>query len=192
MSDFMRKFDKKQLKQVSLIWVASFVLAMLMYVVVISPQMQEQKQILKKLADKEKTYANLRKITQKEAAENINKQMQQWNDNIRQYVVSDHDFAALTFDISQIAKELKVDEFSIISQENFSSRKETNKYISEKQVKVSFKSGFQKFAAFMSAIERHQPVIFVTNFSITDSEHKASGCEVEMLLSVYVEIKQGT
>jgi len=188
----MNKIYKKHFKLVSLAWAGSFVLALLIYVIVISPQREAKKQMSMQLAEKEKIYTTTLKINQKEARIRLNKQMEQWRDNVGEFVASSEDLAGLTFDIGQIAKDIKIDSFSISSQDNYAAQKASGKYVCEKQMNVEFKSGFNKFASFLNAIERHRPIIFIDEFTITNIEHDASANQVNMVLSVFVKKEQGS
>jgi len=189
----MKKNFKKDFKIIALVWAASFVLALLLYVILISPQKEIKKQITSQLAEKEKMYELLTRINQKQAKTELENQMRQWHDNIHQYVIDSGELADLTFDISKIAKDAKVDAFSITSQDIYSSKSASGgTYITEKQMKVEFRAGFKSFAAFVNAIERHRPVIFINEFSLANTEQDSSVSQINMMLSVYVKKKQGT
>ena len=97
----------------------------------------------------------------------------------------------MTFDISQIANEKKIASFSIKTKDDRRGPaipKYT--YISENHIDVSFTAGFNQFAAFLNALERHRPVIFIDRFEITRSEQDSSGHEASMRLSVFVRKRQ--
>ena len=177
----------------SLACLGSLILALLMYLTVISPQQQTRNQVLAQLADKEKIYNEILKLNQKDARARLHKQMEQWNAKLNDFAISNEDLAGLTFDIGQIAKDVKVDSFSITSQDIFTNKPSSaENYITQKLMKVDFKSDFRKFAAFLNAIERHRPAIFIDRFEIDNTEHNANANQVNMVLSVFVKKKQGS
>jgi hypothetical protein len=189
----MNKYFKQHFKFVALVWLSSFVLAAVLYFVLISPQIQLKNQIASQFADRQKAYSIILNTNNKDARENLNEKVQHWRDDVSQYVISAEDLAGLTFDISQIAKDTKVESFSITSQDVYSGQKKNSgTLITEKQMKVDFKTDFNKFAAFLNAVERHRPAIVINEFSIANSEHDASLSQVNMILSVYVKKKQGS
>jgi len=95
----------------------------------------------------------------------------------------------LTFDISQIANEKKLDSFSIKGKDT--SEKSTDfKYLSENRIDVSFAAAFNQFATFLNALERHWPVIFVDSFKITRSRRAEPDHKVNMNLAVFVRKRQ--
>jgi hypothetical protein len=100
--------------------------------------------------------------------------------------------AGLTFDIGRIAKDTKIDSFSITPQNNRESKDMADsRYIGENQMNLNFKSSFNEFAVFLNALERHRPVIFVNGFSINHVERADLVNQVNMDLSVFVKKQQG-
>jgi hypothetical protein len=188
----MKKKLKKHVKFINLVWISSVALAVFTYFVAIVPQGKVKQQVTAQLADREMAYSTISKINNKQAQEELNKQMQLWKDDIGQYVITDDELAGLTFDISQMAKDTKIDSFSITLNDEYAKQKTTTKYITEKQLKVEFKTDFNKFAAFLNAIERYRPAVVVNEFIIGNTEHDASASQVDMILSVFVSKKQGS
>ncbi len=189
----MNKVYKKHFKLVALVWASCFVLSLLIYMMVLVPQREHKKQIDQQLAEKEKMYETILKINQRETRALMNKEMEQLRDKLKDFVAAPEDLAGLTFDIGQIANDIKISSFSIKPQSNLENRGSTNQYICENQMRVSFKADFNKFAAFLNAMERHRPVIFVDKFEITQADqHDDLVSKVSMNLSVFVKRRQGS
>jgi Tfp pilus assembly protein PilO len=181
----MKPAYKKYIKIVALIWTGCFVLFLFFYMLVISPQKSNKNQLDKQLADKKQIYESAMKVSQEEARTKIKKQMEELQGKSKEFVVEQRDLANLTFDISQLSKENKLASFSIKTADiqditgcNF---------IAQNQIYVSFTAGFNQFAAFLNAIERHRPAVFVDNFTITREEQDISASQVTMELSVFVK-----
>ena len=189
----MNAVYKKHFKLVALVWASCFILFLLIYMIVVAPQREYKQQISQQLAEKKQMYEAILRINQQEAKDQLNKQMEQWRSNLRGFVAAPEDLAGLTFDIGQIANDAKVDSFSVKPQ---SSRESQNtpdsKYVCENQMNVSFKADFNKFAAFLNAMERHRPVIFVNKFKITHADQDDSSNQVSMDMSVFVKKRQGS
>ncbi|MCE5341101.1 MAG: type 4a pilus biogenesis protein PilO [Planctomycetaceae bacterium] len=188
----MKKKLKKHVKFINLVWISSVALSVFTYFVAIAPQSKVKQQVTAQLADREMAYATISKINNKQAQEDLNNKMKQWKDDIKQYVIAENELAGLTFDIGQIAKDTKIDSFSITLNDAYLKQKTTTKYITEKQLKVEFKTDFNKFAAFLNAVERHRPAVVINEFTIGNAEHDASASQVNMILSVFVSKKQGS
>lgn len=183
---------KKCFRSVSLVWGVSVVIAILVNMLVVAPQKELKEQIAAQLAGKKKIYSDLLKLQQEKTRLRLNIQMAQWRDSLRDYVTSSQDLAGLTFDLGKIAKELKVASFTInpdLARETLNPAE--GQYISESRMNVNFKSSFNKFAKFLNAVERYQPVIFVNKFTISHWENDDSTNNITMDISVFTK-KQGT
>jgi len=64
------------------------------------------------------------------------------------------------------------------------------KYIRENHIVVSFIGGFNQFATFLNALERHRPVIFVDKFAIARSGQDSSVYQVSLNVAAFVKKQQ--
>jgi hypothetical protein len=161
--------------------------------IVIAPQGGCKKQIGQQLAEKKQMYEAIIKINQQETQTRLNNQMAEWRDNLKEFVAAPEELAGLTFDIGQIANDIKLDSFSIKPQGDRESQNvSNNKYVCENKINVDFKANFNKFAAFLNAMERHRPVIFVDKFAITRAGQDDLVNQVSIDLMVFVKKKQGS
>jgi Tfp pilus assembly protein PilO len=157
--------------------------------IVLAPQKKTRKQFENRLAEKEKIYNSALKATEEETKIFLNEQIENLRKKLNSFVINSEDSANLTFDISQIANDKKLDSFSIkgkdpgISAAGF-------KYLRENQIDVAFTAAFNQFATFINALERHWPIIFVDNFKITRSRRNEQGHKVNMGLAVFVRKQQ--
>ncbi|TFG48432.1 MAG: hypothetical protein E4H40_04675 [Candidatus Brocadiia bacterium] len=183
----MKRAYKKYFKTISLIWSSFLVLFVLVYLLVLSPQAAKYNDLKAQLDAAESAYNRTLKSTGSESLNSLKEQMEMLQSRLKDFIIDFSDTANLTFDISQIATEKQVSSFSITDQ---SSRKNSEipncDYISEKQVDIKFQANFNQFSGLLNALERHRPVVFVDEFSISRSNDGTSGNEVEMNLSVFV------
>jgi Tfp pilus assembly protein PilO len=180
----MKPAYKKYITAVALVWIGCFVLFLFFYAIVMAPQKSHKNQLDKQLAEKKQIHESAMKAAQEETKIQIKEQMKEYHNRSNDFVAEQGDLANLSFDISQLSKENRLASFSIKTADiqeiagcNF---------IAQNQILISFTAGFNQFAAFLNALERHRPVVFVDKFTITRSEQDVSASQVSMELSVFV------
>ena len=189
----MIKVNKKYVKSAALTWGGCFLLFLLIYLVLVAPQRSRREQISQQLAEKKQTLDAVLKISQKDAQIQLNEQMEQWRSRLKGFVTNPEELVGLTFDLGQIANEIKVDSFSAKVQEDRGRQEIPGcQYIGVNQISIRFKADFNKFAAFLNAAERHRPVIFVDKFVISHVSPDDLTCLVNMDLSVFIKKPQGS
>jgi len=179
---------KKYLMTAGLIWAACSVVFLLAYILVLRPQKNYEKRIENKLAESKQVYESALRAARKETKIRSNEQIERLKTRLKDFVIDFEDSANLTFDISQIANEKKVASFSIKSKDGrgLSTIPEA-KCIRENQIVISFIGGFNQFATFLNALERHRPVLFVDKFTITRSGQDDSGYQVSLNVVAFVK-----
>ncbi len=184
----MKPVYKKYAVAVTLVWTGCFVLFLFLYIIVMAPQKNNKNQLDKQLAEKKQIYDSAVKAAQEETKIQIKQQMEDLKTKSRSFVAETGDLANLTFDISHLANEHRLASFSIKTADieeitgcNF---------LAQNQIFVTFTAGFNQFAAFLNALERHRPVIFVDKFTIIRSEQDVSANQVNMDLSVFIRKPQ--
>jgi len=187
----MKEIYKKYLAVVALVWTGCFVLLLLAYMSVLTPQKKSKKQLEKEFVEVKQTYDQTVTATKDETKTRLSKEVEDLQDQLKQFVIDYEDAADLTFDISQIASQISVSSFSINSRNDAGAPAMPNcDHISQKQIHVSFTAGFNKFASFLNALERNRPVLFVDKFMITRARDESSGHQVDMDLAVFVTKRQ--
>ena len=187
----MKSIYKKHLTTVALVWAGCFVLFLFAYMLVLGPQKKNKKEINKEVSKKKQMYNFALKATRAETKLKLNEQIERLQSSLREFVINSEDSANLVFDISQIASDKEVGSFSIGAKDNLRNSEIPNcKHIFENRIGISFTAGFNQFATLLNALERHRPVVFVDNFSITRSDKDDSGHQVNMDLAVFVRKRQ--
>ena len=182
------KTHKKYLITSGVIWAACLAVFLLTYIVVLGPQRNYEKSIENKLTERKQVYESALRAAQKETKIRLNEQIERLQSRLEDFVIDFEDSANLTFDISQIANEKKVASFSIKSKDGRgTSTKSEAKYISENHIVISFIGGFNQFATFLNALERHRPVLFVDKFSISRSGQDDSAYQVSLNVAAFVK-----
>jgi Tfp pilus assembly protein PilO len=182
---------RQRLMTAGLIWSACFVVFLLAYILVLEPQRNYEKSIENKLTERKQVYESALRAAQKETKIRLNEQIERLQSRLRDFVIDFENSANLTFDISQIANEKEVASFSIKSKDSRGpSTISEAKYIRENNIVISFIGGFNQFATFLNALERHRPVLFVDRFSITRSGQDDSGYQVSLNVAAFVKKQQ--
>jgi Tfp pilus assembly protein PilO len=182
---------RQRLMTAGLIWAACFVIFLLAYMLVLGPQKNYEKRIENKLAEKKQVYESALRAAQEETKIQLNEQTERLQSRLEDFVIDFEDSANLTFDISQIANEKKVASFSIKSKDSRGLLTIPEcKYICENHIVISFIGGFNQFAIFLNALERHRPVLFVDKFSITRSGQDDSVYQVSLNVAAFVKKQQ--
>ncbi|MBW7992298.1 MAG: hypothetical protein FVQ84_20110 [Planctomycetes bacterium] len=179
------------LKIAGVVWAACFVILLLAYVFILRPQKNARKLFESRLTEKKQIYESALRAAQKETRIQLNEQIGRLQGRLKDFVADFEDSANLTFDISQIADEKKIASFSIKGKDNLVlSGKPGSKYISENHIVISFIGGFNQFATFLSALERHRPVLLIDKFTITRSGQDDSVFRVNLNVAAFVRKQQ--
>lgn len=183
----MKVVYTRHLKTAILVWAACFMLLLLFHLLVLAPQ---EKLRIKtgRLSTQTKWMARAAKEAARQ--ENRNKLVElvaNLDDTLNNFVFEAENTANLTFDIDRISSDIKLDSSSITATGTAGIVEIENcKHLLAKYVNVNFVSTFNKFAAFLNALERSQPVIFIDKFEIIRSRDSNSNHTVDMKLAVLV------
>lgn len=201
----MTSIYRKYLVKAALIWAGCFVLFFFVYIVVLVPQKNHEKQTESRLAEKKQAYRFILNAAQNETKLKLAEQIEHLRNRLDDFVIDFEDSANLTFDISQIANEKKLGMFSSRSKDDSGeSALPDCEYLHEHHIDVSFTAGFNQFATFLNALERHRPFIFIDRFTITRPEQADSSpqpgsqtqnggfeqAQADMSLAVFVRKEQ--
>jgi hypothetical protein len=185
------KIYRKYLIGAALIWAACLVLFVLVNMFVLGPQNDSKKRFENEIAEKKRLHESALRAAEEETKIQLNEQIESLRNRLKDFVMDFEDSANLTFDIGQIASEKEVASFSIKSADgrSVSAIADCN-YISESHIDISFISGFNQFATFVNALERHRPVLFVNKFTISRSNQDDSVYQATLDVAAFVRKQQ--
>ncbi len=181
------KTYKKYLKVSALILIVCMAAFVLLYLLLIGPQNDTQRDIETRLMQCKQEY-NLAKIASKEENQAlIREEIGNLKSRLNDFVLDNKNASDLTFDISQIANECALSSFSIQSSdvERISESSDPNN-VFEKSIKVSFIAEFEDFAYFLNTLERHKPVLFVNKFMLSRQNNSNANYQVTVDLAALV------
>ena len=182
----MKHLYKRHCITAGLIWACCFAALMLVYMLVLSPQHKRQIRVKQDLVETRLLYESVHQATQENTRKRLLGELEGLRSRMEDFAVDYKDLANLTFDISRMAAEEKLVSFSMKTRSDFSPSASEDKQLRENQIDLSFTAGFNQFARFMSALERHQPAIFVDKFSISRSGRNDGQHQVSINLAVFV------
>ena len=187
---FVKK-HKKYLIVSGMVWAVCLVLFIIAYLLVISPQSKQKKQIEGELDKCTQKFEFAQKAAQEETRNRLHAEIELLQDKVKNFVVDSKGAEDLTFEISQIASENKVRSFSVESKDvRAASGITDSNNISESHIRVSFTAGFNEFAGFLNSLERHRPVLFVSEFSLIRAKKEDLTYHVTMDVAAFVRRKQ--
>jgi len=186
----MKSNKKKYYTAVGLIWVAFAILLFFAYMLVLEPQRRQKKNMANQLIAEKQAYDAAAKASEEQTRARLSKQLADLQARLKVFAVDSGESANLTFDISKLAFEQQIGAFGIKSQDARSASDMSEfAHIGENYFDVSFIAGFNQFAAFLSALERHEPAILVDEFAITRSEKLEEEHHAKLNLAVLVKKK---
>ncbi len=185
------KIYRKYLTRAAIVWAACLVLFILVYILVLGPQKSSRKHLESTLTEKKQLYEFAQRATQEQTKIRLNEEIESLQDTLKGFVIDHEDSTNLTFNIGQIANKEKVSLLSIKSKERRGvlAMPDCNS-ISENHIDISFIAGFNQFATVVNALERHQPVLFVNEFTISRSNKDDSTYQVTLDVAAFVKKQQ--
>ena len=185
------KTYRKYLMTSGIIWAACLVLFVLIYFLILGPQNRARKRLERELSEKKQVYEFAQNAAKEETKIRLHKQIEDLRNKLRFFVIDFDDSANLSFDISQIGIEQKVASLSVenIKKRTASAVPDPNN-IFESHISVSFVGGFKQFAAFLNALERNKPVLFVKEFTLTPTSQNDLGYQVKLDVAAFVKKQQ--
>lgn len=182
---------KKYFITLALVWVGCIVLFLLVYLFLLSPQAVAMSRVEQNFAQAKHTYETALLASRPETKTKLAEELEQLRDRLGDFVTEFDNSSNLTFDIGRIASEKQLGSFAV---KTVNKRKNTNdndnEHLLENKVQISFEGSFTQFAAFLNALERHHPVLFVDSFKIVRSLQERSPHKVDMDIAVFVRRRQ--
>jgi hypothetical protein len=182
------KIRSQYLVSLAIAWGACLFLAAASYAVILRPQVDYRKAIEAMLAVRKEQYARAVQAAKEKDHSHLAGQVETLHNRVADFVVSLEEAPDLAFKISELAKEAKLESFGMRpANKNGVEALPNLEHVGEKRVDLTFSAGFRRFAAFLNALERHHPVLFVETFTINRPVEKDAEPQASMELAVLVE-----
>jgi Tfp pilus assembly protein PilO len=180
----------KYLKTAIAIWGISIAVFVLVFMLVLKPQMAKRDSLGREYKDVKSTADTAKVEAEDSARQELQKQIDDMKAQLSRFVLSSKDNiqTLASIEIYNMSKEIGLDAFNIDpwSAGEVSAFSEC-KFVFGQSIKVSFNATFREFAKFLNMLERYKSVIFIDTFSITSVNKENEKHKVEMNLAVLVE-----
>ncbi|MHC4507892.1 MAG: hypothetical protein ACYTAO_02900 [Planctomycetota bacterium] len=187
----MKPIYRKYLKAGAVFWALCFVVLFLFYLIVLGPQEQVRSRTEMRLAEVQALAQEATEAAQEKTKTRLAEQVREAADTLGRFVIGEKLTDSLSLDIREIPGREALSAFGISAGGEALIQMSNCKYIFGKRLSVNFTSSFNEFAAFLNALERNRPVIFIDTFSIIRSRDGTSEHQVDMALAVLVEKQAG-
>ena len=173
-----------------IVWAASLVLFAVVYYIAIAPQLKVKNQVLAESAEKQKMFESALTAANEDNKKKLAGEVGELKARLLNYVSEYEESANLTFSISRIAADKQVGDFTVRTSEQARGQDAlAANNLQENHIEVAFASDFLRFASFLNALERHQPVIFVDRFKMLRGDRNGTPNKADMNLSYFVRKK---
>jgi len=164
----MQPVYKKYLTTMVLIWAASFLLLSLFYIFLIIPLRKKTVAANYRLIE----YRQQQELTRETDVEAViagwHSRMEKLKGRFADFITEFEDSSNLPFAISRILSDVGVSSTaSIESSPQSYSEIQNSEHLARINNKVHFSATFNQFAQVINRLERHKPVFFVNNFTIS-------------------------
>jgi hypothetical protein len=170
------------------VWGPGLILAGAFYLMLLRPRAQYGQELQTRVAAMKARYARAFEAAQKENQARLAEQVDGLRRRVSDFVVGRHEAPDLAFAISELAGQMQLGSFGMrpVSKGEPEASRATSR-LGEKRIDVSFSAGFPQFAAFLNALERHRPILFVETFAIDRPVDASAAPRVNMELAALVE-----
>ena len=194
---FIREY-KSYLTRAAIVWMASLVLCLLAYMILLRPQNNSKRQFESTLAEQKQLLASARRAAQEQTQIQLNEQIERLRHQLEDFVIDLESLSDLTYEVTQIANRENLASFNMTTRAKkkggrrsitTKAKSETN-HISENLIDINFTAGFRQFATFVNALERHRPVLLVDKFKIERSTKDESLYQASLDVATLVRKQQ--
>ncbi|MBN2269016.1 MAG: hypothetical protein JXN61_00280 [Sedimentisphaerales bacterium] len=183
----MKSTGKKRLKSVGVVWVGWLAVVLVAFLLVVMPQERAKVQIARQLTDKRQAIIHARETASVQTRTQLDQEIESLQSMVGDFVMDHTTAANLAFEVSRISKDMKLDAFTLTNTDKDGFVKvSSGSDILARPVNLSFNTSFNRFAAFLNALERYRPAIFADTFRIVRVPGEAGMHQVNMKLYVLV------
>lgn len=190
----MKPVHLKLLVTSGLIWGCSFAILGAAYMCLIFPQAKADRDINAKLSERKQVHQNYQFANSERARRERKEKISMLDEKLTLYVAEEEAIDSLPFDIAAIADAVNVTNFSSTSRsiidESFLEIPNCG-YIGYTLIDIEFSASFNNFARFVNALERHDPIIFVEELTISRNIDRPDENLAKIGLSAFIHNPDG-
>ncbi len=182
----------RYLAVVAAAWVPCVALGVGFCLLMVRPQVLRGRELTAQLDETKERYAAAKVAANKEDQARMAEAVEALRSRVSDFTVELETAPDLVLDIARLAGEMGVESFAMRprSKQGLDTLSGCDR-LGEKRIDVSFTAPFPDFVAFLNALERYQPVLFIESFTISHSRHQSPYPQVMMELALLVEKPHG-
>lgn len=187
----MKPIHKKFLVTVTILWAMAVAAFAGLHFLLLSPQREATRIVDEKIAQKSEELEKYKAVGLPGIRIEWNKRIEKMSATLSQYVANPQDLDRLAFSISRIANEIGVKGFSSreLGEKSYTEMPNYD-YIGCSSTSVSFIGTFNQLALFVNALERHGPVVFLDELTITQVPRLENENQIHILYNMYVRMEK--
>ena len=186
------KVQKSYLAKITIAWAAMVLLCLSAYLFLLMPQNRKVEEMNRQFSLMDQKVRMSQAASAPEAKSRLQKELETTGDHIREFLIAPDAASSLALNIGRLAGDAGVRGFASKAASDQAWRDIPNcERIGFQLIDVSFESPFNDFAALLSSLERHQPVILIDRFRILQSARPEQGHDVSMTLAVLIKKNGG-
>ncbi|MCK5174760.1 MAG: hypothetical protein KAR47_15305 [Planctomycetes bacterium] len=186
----MKPIHKKFLVTITILWAMAVATFAGLHFLLLSPQKEAMLLVNEKLAQKVEELEQYQAVGLPGVRIEWDERIETMSANLGQYVANPQNLDRLAFSISRIANEIGVKGFSSkeLGEKSYAEMPNYD-YIGRSSTSVSFIGTFNQLAQFINALERHGPVVFLDEFTISKVRRVENESQVHILYNMYVRME---
>lgn len=171
------------------IWGLWLFMAAGLYFLILGPQQILLARQSKDFNISKEQYALAQTAGRKETRSHLDLRLKEETDKSARFVIASETTSGLTLQISQLASQYNLMDFSTKTRDLGSTfGQESKACITDAWLEMSFTCSFNQFIAFLNSLERNQPVVFVESAQITRDTDSQNPPRARVLISYLVDI----
>lgn len=184
------KVRHKYLLIAAAVWGPCLMVATAFYGLVLRPQVDYRHRLETDIVQAKEDYARAVEAARPDTQARLTEQVERLRGRVADFLIGLEEAPSLAFEIGDLAYATRLESFGMKPTNARASGPQVER-LNEKRLQVNFVAGFPRFAAFLNALERHQPAVFVETFTINRPMETDAEPRVDMGLAVLVEKPQG-
>lgn len=173
------------------VWGVFLVIAVLLYALVLGPQLSQIDTLHKNMQTAVEDYTLAQRAHNPGIQQQIQERLEKTVQTLNEFTINTEAASRLTVLISQLAAQHKLNEFAVKTREmtpTLGGQEKTE--ITEAWLELTFSAPFNHCAAYINALERNEPVIFIESADILKPAQVQEEPQARILVSYLIDKRQ--
>lgn len=184
---------KKYWISVAVLWIPWLVLGVLSYLLLLQPQARRYAGIHKKFADSNDRVSMARLAAFKDTQQRQQQILTELQERIGEFLVPAEQKDRIVLEISRLAASFELGEYAGKNQSDPWGHSENEDIrIQRLWMTIDFNASFYQFAAFLNAMERNQPAVFIESAGIQRTPEHSDQHKAKLLIAFFTQPEEET